>query len=92
VRLRDSLDILLYLSTCLSWGIVMMGSCALNWVTKILMRAISNVHAGRIWSAGRRFPIPALMEICAVSIELLLETLEVELVYATVHAKLFILQ
>jgi len=31
-----------------------------NWVTQILMRAISNVHAGRIWPAGRRFPTPAL--------------------------------
>jgi len=24
------------------------------------MRAISNVHAGRIWPEGRRFPTPAL--------------------------------
>jgi len=31
-----------------------------NLVIKILMWAISNVHAARIWSAGRRFPIPDL--------------------------------
>ena len=30
------------------------------WVTKILMRAISNVHVGRIWPAGRGFPTPGL--------------------------------
>jgi len=29
--------------------------CTRNWITKILMRTISNVHA------GRRFPTPALM-------------------------------
>ena len=34
----------------------------LTWVTKILMRAISNVHAGRIWPAVRRFPTPVLEE------------------------------
>jgi len=32
----------------------------LNWVTKILLRALSNVHAGHIWPAGRRFPTPVL--------------------------------
>jgi len=31
-----------------------------TWVTKNLMRAISNVHAGRIWPADRRFPTPAV--------------------------------
>jgi len=31
-----------------------------NLVIKILMQAISNVHAGRIWPTGRRFPIPVL--------------------------------
>jgi len=29
-----------------------------NLVIKILMRAISNVHAGCIWPAEHRFPIP----------------------------------
>jgi len=33
-----------------------------NLVAKILMRAISNVHASRIWPAGRRFPTPNLNE------------------------------
>jgi len=32
----------------------------LNWLTKIVMRAISNVNAGRIWPVGRRFPIPVV--------------------------------
>jgi len=40
-----------YISTYLSWSFVLMRCCALTWVTKILMRAISNVHA------GRRFPL-----------------------------------
>ena len=34
-------------STCLSWRFVLKRFCILNWVTKILMRAISNVHADR---------------------------------------------
>jgi len=29
-------------------------------VTKIMMQAISNVHAGHIWPAGLRFPNPSL--------------------------------
>jgi len=29
-----------------------------NLVTKILMRAMSNVHVGHSWPAGRRFPTP----------------------------------
>jgi len=33
---------------------------ALIYVTKILMRAISNVQASRIWPPGRRFFTPAL--------------------------------
>jgi len=41
-----------YLRTCLSWSFVLTRCCTLTWVTKILMRAISNVHA------GRRFPSP----------------------------------
>jgi len=32
-----------------------------NLVTKILMLTISNVHAGGIWPAGRRFPTPGLL-------------------------------
>ena len=44
-----------YLSTCLSW-IIVSTRRTLTWVTKILLRAISNVHPGRIWPAGRRFP------------------------------------
>jgi len=36
-----------YLSTCLSWSFVLRWFCTLIWVTKILMRAMSNVHAGR---------------------------------------------
>ena len=39
-----------YLRICLSCSFVLTRFCTLNWVTKILMRAISNVHA------GRRFP------------------------------------
>jgi len=34
--------------------------CTLYWVTKIMVRAVSNVHASRIWPAGRRFPTPGL--------------------------------
>ena len=49
-----------YISTCLPWSFVLTRCCALSWVTKILMRAISNVHAGRIWPAGRRFSTPGL--------------------------------
>jgi len=41
-----------YLSTCLSWSFVLMRCGTLTWVTKILMRAISNVHP------GHRFPTP----------------------------------
>jgi len=33
-----------------------------TWVTKILMRTISNVHAGRIWPTGSRFPTPVLYQ------------------------------
>jgi len=33
--------------------------CTLSWVTQSLMRAILNLHADRIWPAGRRFPTPA---------------------------------
>jgi len=29
---------------------------------KILIRAISNVHVGRIWPASRRFPAPDLKD------------------------------
>jgi len=48
------------LSTCLSWSFVLAWFCTLNWVTKILMQAIPNVHAGRIWPMGRRFPTSGL--------------------------------
>ena len=30
--------------------------CTLSWATQSLMRAILNVHAGRIWLADSRFP------------------------------------
>jgi len=43
-----------HLSNCLSWSFVLMRFYTLNWETKIWIRAISNIHA------GRRFPIPAL--------------------------------
>ena len=49
-----------YLSTCLSRSFVLTRWCTLTWVTKIMLRAISNVHAGRIGPAARRFPTPAL--------------------------------
>jgi len=42
-----------YLSTRLSWRFALTRFCILNWVTKLLMRAMLNVHA------GRRFPTPA---------------------------------
>jgi len=48
-----SLDLLL--SPCLSWSFVLTQCWSLHRVTKILIRAISNVHAGRIWPGGRRF-------------------------------------
>ena len=41
--------------TWLSWSFVLTWFSTLNWVTKILMRAISNVHA------SRRFSIPDLL-------------------------------
>jgi len=44
------------LGTCLSWSFVLMQRYSLIQLTKILMRAISNVHV------GRRFPTPALDE------------------------------
>jgi len=34
--------------------------CVQTWVTTILMWAIDNAHAGRIWSADRRFPTPVV--------------------------------
>jgi len=39
-----------YISTCLSWSFVLTRCCALTWVTKIRMRDISNVNAGRRFS------------------------------------------
>jgi len=48
-----------YLSTCSSCRFVLTHFCILNWVTKILMRAISNAHASCIRPEGHRFPIPA---------------------------------
>jgi len=41
-------------NTCLSWSFVLTRCCTLTWVTKILIRAISNVYA------GCRFPTPVL--------------------------------
>jgi len=32
----------------------------LNLVMKVLLRAIFNFHAGRIWPADRRLPTPGL--------------------------------
>jgi len=40
-----------------------MRCCTLTWGTKILMQAMSNVHAGRIWPAGCRFPTPVLQHV-----------------------------
>jgi len=46
-----------------------MRCCTLTRVTKILMRAKSNVRVGRVWAACRRFPTigilyDALTSIC----------------------------
>ena len=49
------------LSTCLSWSFVSTWFCTLNWVTEMLMRAVSNVHA------GRRFLTPALCLLVSLS-------------------------
>jgi len=49
-----------YLSTCLSCCFVLTWCCTLAWVTNILVRALSNVRAGRIRPAGRRFLTPVL--------------------------------
>jgi len=35
--------------------------CTLTYLTKILMRVLSNAHAGHIWPTGRRFLAPDLM-------------------------------
>ena len=43
-----------YLSTCLSCSFVLTGCRAITWVTKNLVQAITNVHA------GCRFPIPVV--------------------------------
>jgi len=44
-------------AVCLSWSFVLTRCCILTWVTKTLMRAILNVHAGHFgpWAAG--FPL-----------------------------------
>ena len=41
-----------YLSTCLSWCSVLKRCCTLTWISKILMQAIWNVHAGRRFSTS----------------------------------------
>jgi len=40
----------------------------LTWVLKMLMRTITNVYAGRIWHAGRRFFTPGveLFDYCVI--------------------------
>jgi len=48
------------LTTCLLWIFVFTRCCTLTRVINILMQTLSNVHAGRIWPAGRRFPTPVL--------------------------------
>jgi len=53
----------LILSTCLSRSFVLTRFPTLNWLKKILMQPISNVHAGRICPVGRRFPTHALDEL-----------------------------
>jgi len=59
-----------YLSTCLSWSFLLRRCCALVWVTKILMRTISNIHVDCIWPAGRRFTTPDLCDhACTVSLK-----------------------
>jgi len=40
---------------CWPWNKVFTRCCVLTWVTKILMRAILIVQAGRIWSGSCRF-------------------------------------
>ena len=50
-------------STCLTWFFALTQCCALTWVTKILLRAISNVHESHIWPAGRRFPTLCVMRV-----------------------------
>ena len=44
----------LTVSTWLSWSFVLTWFCTLNRVTKMIMRAMSNIHG------GRRFPTPLL--------------------------------
>jgi len=44
----------LYLSTCLLLSFVLRRCCTVNWVPKLLMRAISNVHT------DRKFPYPGV--------------------------------
>jgi len=46
-----------YLSTCFSCSFVLTRCCTLTWITKILVRVISNIHAGRIYpeAAGSQF-------------------------------------
>jgi len=45
-----------YLGTRLLWTFILTRCCALTWVTDILVRTISSVHA------GRRFPTPDLSD------------------------------
>ena len=57
---EEWLLLMYYLSACLLCSFVLTWSCTLTLVTKILMRAISNVHVDRIWLAGRRFLTPVI--------------------------------
>ena len=43
------------LCVCVSLSFVLTWCCVLTWVKEMLMRAILNVHAGRLWPAGSRF-------------------------------------
>jgi len=47
---ETSLDLMS--STCLSWSFFSKRHCVISWVATILMRAIIDDHAGRLWPAG----------------------------------------
>jgi len=48
VKEREILLLTYCLRVCLSWNFALTRWCVLTWVTKILMRAMSNVHVGRV--------------------------------------------
>ena len=60
VKERERLLLTYCSHVCLSRSFVLTRCCVPTWATKSLMRAMLNVHAGRIWPMGRRFPTPGL--------------------------------